>query len=183
ILRAGNVDETTPEAKKDQGLKEIILGGVIAGGFSLLSNGFKLAADSVSYWFSTGRAIFQLPLGFSFALVGAGYLVGITGGIAMLFGVFLSWGVAVPWLTTLTPMPEGATLAAFATDIWVSKVRLIGAGMIAVAAIWTLLTLIKPMYEGMRISLSVLRSGPGSSGVARTDTDLSPRTLLRTTVL
>src|SRR5690606_639273 len=128
ILRAGNVDETTPEAKKDQGLKEIILGGVIAGGFSLLSNGFKLAADSVSYWFSTGRAIFQLPLGFSFALVGAGYLVGITGGIAMLFGVFLSWGIAVPWLTLRKAGPGGASIIESATTIWASQVRRSGSG-------------------------------------------------------
>ncbi|MEB2401594.1 MAG: oligopeptide transporter, OPT family [Alcaligenaceae bacterium] len=183
ILRAGHADESAPGKRKGQGLRDILAGGAMAGAFSLLANGFKLAADGAGYWFSAGRAVFQLPMGFSFALVGAGYLVGITGGVAMLFGVFLSWGVAVPWLTALTPMPEGATLAGFATGIWVSKVRLIGAGMIAVAALWTLLTLIKPMYEGMRISLSVLKSGPGSAGVARTDTDLSPRTLLRTTVL
>src|SRR5690606_13826430 len=104
----------------------------------------------VSYWLTAGRAIFQLPLGFSFALVGAGYLVGIRSGIAMLLGVFLSWGIAVPWLTALHPAPAGADIAGHATQIWVSQVRLIGAGMIAIAALWTLITLIKPMIEGMR---------------------------------
>jgi putative OPT family oligopeptide transporter len=183
ILRAGHADDEVPGEKKAHGLREILMGSAMAGIFSLFANGFKLAADSASYWFSTGRAVFQLPMGFSFALVGAGYLVGITGGIAMLFGVFLSWGVAVPWLTSMANMPEGASIADFATGIWVSQVRLIGAGMIAIAAIWTLLTLIKPMYEGMRISLSVLKRAPGAAATARTDTDLSPKTLLRTTVL
>src|SRR5690606_17183098 len=161
-----------------------LAGSAIAGGFSLLTNGFKLAADGASYWFSAGRAIFQIPMGFSFALVGAGYLVGIVGGLAMLFGVFLSWGIAVPWLTILEPMPEGGSIAAYATQIWVDKVRLIGAGMIAIAALWTLITLIKPMYEGMKISLSVLKGGSGAaSSLARTDTDLSPKSLLRITLL
>jgi len=184
ILRAGHAeDEPGGRARGGHGLREILLGGAVAGGFSLLANGFRIASDGVSYWVTAGRAIFQLPLGFSFALVGAGYLVGIRSGIAMLLGVFLSWGIAVPWLTALHPAPAGADIAGHATQIWVSQVRLIGAGMIAIAALWTLITLIKPMIEGMRISLSVLRGGGGPAGQARTDTDLSPRTLLVTTVL
>jgi len=183
ILRAGNPDKDAAEAQKGQGFGDIVLGAAIAGGFSLITNGFKLAADGVSYWFSAGRAIFQLPMGFSFALVGAGYLVGITGGIAMLLGVFLSWGIAVPWLTMTQPWPEGVAIGSFATSVWVSQVRLIGAGMIAIAALWTLFTLIKPMMEGMRVSLAVLKDGSGATRMARTDTDLSPKTLLRITLL
>ena len=49
-------------------------------------------SDSASAWFSNGKAVFQLPMGFSLALVGAGYLIGIVGGLAMLFGTFLAWG-------------------------------------------------------------------------------------------
>ena len=37
--------------------------------------------------------------------------------------------------------------------IWKSKVRFIGAGAIGIAAIWTLITLIKPIIEGMKISV------------------------------
>lgn len=183
ILRAGNPEENSSEARKGKGFGDIVLGAAVAGGFSLMTNGFKLAADSVGYWFSAGRAIFQIPMGFSFALVGAGYLVGITGGIAMLAGVFLSWGVAVPWLTMIQPRPEGVDIGGFATGIWVSQVRLIGAGMIAVAALWTLFTLIKPMMEGMRVSWRALKESSGAVRLARTDTDLSPRTLLRVTLL
>ncbi|CAM5786229.1 oligopeptide transporter, OPT family [Castellaniella caeni] len=175
--------ESAAARGQGHGFREILLGGSLAGGFSLLTGGLRLAADSVGHWFSVGRAVFQLPLGLSFALVGAGYLVGITGGIAMLVGVFLAWGVAVPWLTHLVPMPEGATLASFASGVWVSKVRLIGAGMIAVAAVWTLITLIKPMIEGMRISLAVLKRGQGAASQARADADLSPRLLARLTLL
>ncbi|WP_043680624.1 OPT family oligopeptide transporter [Castellaniella defragrans] len=185
ILKVGQKPggEDGGETRPAGGLREIMLGGVLAGGFSLLTSGLRVAGDSVSHWFSIGRAVFQLPLGLSFALVGAGYLVGIVGGVAMLLGVVLAWGVAVPWLTWLSPMPEGASLASFATGVWVSKVRLIGAGMIAVAAVWTLLTLIRPMVEGMRISLSVFKQGPGESGLDRTDADLPPRLLLKLTLL
>lgn len=186
ILKVGQKQAEGTEGtatRRAGGLRDIVAGGVLAGGFSLLTGGLRVAGDSVGYWFSVGRAVFQLPLGLSFALVGAGYLVGIVGGVAMLLGVALSWGVAVPWLTSLAPMPDGASLASFATGIWVSKVRLIGAGMIAVAAVWTLLTLIRPMVEGMRISLSVLKRGSGESGRDRTDADLPPGLLLKLTLL
>lgn len=183
ILKVGQNPGGGAQTRQAGGLRDIVAGGVLAGGFSLLTGGLRVAGDSVGYWFSVGRAVFQLPLGLSFALVGAGYLVGIVGGVAMLLGVVLSWGVAVPWLTSLAPMPDGASLASFATGIWVSKVRLIGAGMIAVAAVWTLLTLIRPMIEGMRISLSVLKRGSGESGQDRADTDLPPGLLLKLTLL
>ncbi len=182
ILKVGQNLGDGAGTRQAGGLRDIVAGGVLAGGFSLMTSGLRVAGDSVGYWFSAGRAVFQLPLGLSFALVGAGYLVGIVGGVAMLLGVVLSWGVAVPWLTSLAPMPDGASLASFATGIWVSKVRLIGAGMIAVAAVWTLLTLIKPMIEGMRISLSVLKRGSGESGQDRTDVDLPPGLLLKLTL-
>lgn len=85
ILRAGNTHthDTTnvshgkgqKQKKSGAGLMDILTGAAVAGVYSLLSSGLKVAADSVSYWFTAGRAIFHVPMGFSFALVGAGYLV------------------------------------------------------------------------------------------------------------
>lgn len=37
-------------------------------------------------------------MGFSLALLGAGYLVGMIGGLAILLGIFVAWGVATPLL-------------------------------------------------------------------------------------
>ncbi|MER1968982.1 oligopeptide transporter, OPT family [Castellaniella sp. GW247-6E4] len=182
ILRVGHEDQDSARGK-GQGLREIMLGGAMAGAFSLLAGGFRLAADSASYWLTAGRAVFQIPMGFSFALVGAGYLVGITAGIAMLLGAALAWWVAVPWLTSLSAAPAGVSVASYASTVWASEVRLIGAGMIACAAVWTLITLIKPMAEGMRISFRAIRGGPDTGARARTDVDLGPRALLGTTLL
>jgi putative OPT family oligopeptide transporter len=83
--------------------------------------------------------VFRVGTGFSLALFGAGYLVGIIGGLAMLTGVVIAWGVAVPLLTALDPAPAGTAIADHATAIWSGQVRFIGAGAIGVAAVWTLL--------------------------------------------
>ena len=62
-------------------------------------------------------------MGFSLALVGAGYLIGIVGGLAMLFGTFLAWGVAVPYFTATGDMPTDASIVSYAMAEWKTKVR------------------------------------------------------------
>lgn len=106
----------------------------------------------------------------------AGYLVGIVGGLAMLLGLVLTWGVAVPWLTAITPRPDGATLSAFGTMVWSQQARFIGAGTIGIAAIWTLLSLAGPMLDGIRASFGALQAGPaGNGGQPRTQRDMPAR--------
>lgn len=183
ILKAGehHTDETEGEGQQTRassGIKYIVSGGLLSGVASFCSNGLKVISDSASYWFKLGSGIFQLPMGFSFALLGAGWLVGITGGIAVLVGMFFSWGIAVPYFTSHAVMPEGASMATFAGEIWRDKVRYIGAGAIAVAAVWTLLCLLKPMIEGMKLSFQAFRADGQNQQVERIHQDLSPKTML-----
>jgi putative OPT family oligopeptide transporter len=180
ILRVGSPDEgvAAPQPvagdRAEPGLRDIVLGGAVAGAFSLAGSGFQLIADSTSWWLPAGGAVFRLATSFSLALLGAGYLVGIGVGVALLVGVFIGWGVAVPILTHMTPMPPDTTIAGFATGIWSHQVRFIGAGTIAVAAIWTLVILLRPVIDGMRSAIAAMRdirAGRGDT-IARTDRDI-----------
>ncbi|WP_077497478.1 OPT family oligopeptide transporter [Rodentibacter ratti] len=171
ILKAGNHD------KGDTGVKDIAYGGILAGVVAFLTNGLRVMADGASAWIQTGKAAFQLPMGFSLALLGAGYLIGIVGGIAMLVGLVLTWGVAVPFFTMSGDMPTDMSLVDFAMSTWKTKVRFIGVGTIGIAAIWTLLVLMKPMVEGMVHSFRMLKSGKSESE-HRIDIDLSPKTMI-----
>ena len=171
ILKAGN------HADGDSGVKDIAYGGVLAGLVAFLTNGLRVMADGASAWIQTGKAAFQLPMGFSLALLGAGYLIGIVGGIAMLIGVILTWGVAVPYFTMSGDIAADASLIDAAMVVWKTKVRFIGVGTIGIAAIWTLLILMKPMIEGMVYSFRMLKGGQAESE-HRVDIDLSPKTMI-----
>ena len=171
ILKAGN------HADGDSGVKDIAYGGVLAGLVAFLTNGLRVMADGASAWIQTGKAAFQLPMGFSLALLGAGYLIGIVGGIAMLIGVILTWGVAVPYFTMSGDIAADASLIDAAMVVWKTKVRFIGVGTIGIAAIWTLLILMKPMIEGMVHSFRMLKGGQSESE-HRVDIDLSPKTMI-----
>ncbi|OZI23542.1 oligopeptide transporter, OPT family [Bordetella genomosp. 9] len=178
ILRVGASASDSPDgARRGQGtgLADIATGGVVAAAVSFASSGLRVLGDGVSIWFSAGAAIFRIPMGFSLALLGAGYLIGIVAGLAMLTGLLIAWGVSVPVLTALHPMPAGTTLAAYATSLWSSQVRFIGAGVIGVGAIWTLATLAAPMARGLKTTFSAMgaRQGQGGKDVPRTERDLS----------
>lgn len=161
ILKAGTVGivanekgEIIQREHQETHVKEIVIGAGLASATTLLNSGLKLISDSTSFWFKSGQAIFQIPFGFSLALLGAGSLIGMSAGLAMLVGLFLTWGITVPILSTYYPQPEHADMVAYAKQLWSQKARFIGVGVIGVAAIWTMIGLIKPLIQSIRLSLS-----------------------------
>jgi len=167
ILRVGHEASLPGEP----GASDIAIGGIVSAIACFASTGLHVLGEGISQWFAAGGAVFRLCTGFSLALLGAGYLVGIAGGLAMLLGAFVSWGIAVPVLTALHPAPSAQSIAAYATTLWATKVRFLGAGVIGVAAIWALASLLGPTIAGVRQSL---RAGGGGNGpgLPRTQRDM-----------
>lgn len=163
ILKASSADSDS------RSVRALAQGSLVAAVFSFLSGGLRLVSDGVSLSTSIAGAAFRIQGGYSLALVATGYLVGIGGGIAMLVGAAIAWGIAVPWLS-LAGNPQHLAVDALATTIWVHKVRFMGAGTIAVAALWTLATLARPVARGLRDALSVRHAATR----AATDRDLPP---------
>jgi putative OPT family oligopeptide transporter len=182
ILRVGNADTGNTAGDDDdddvrKGLNDIWAGSIVSAAVALVTGGFRLLSEGLNVWPGIGSAIFRLPLGFSLALLGAGYLIGIVAGVAVLIGVIISWVFAVPILSMLTPAPEGTTLAAYATGLWSNQVRFMGAGTIGVAAVWTLITLFRPMVAGVRESLRSRSTLDDGSERPLTDRDLPVRAI------
>lgn len=147
ILKVANKDQSSKKGK--QGIKEIALGSFIAAIFSLLSNGFKLAASESNFAFIWNKMAFGFSMGYSLALLGAGYLVGLAGAIALFVGMFLAWGIFTPYLSNFE-FDSAKNAVDLASSVWSSKVRLIGTGAIAIAALWILIELLKPVIEGIK---------------------------------
>ena len=76
-------------------------------------------------------------------------LLGAAAGMATLLGLVLCWAVVVPWLMASSTLAEGQTLSALALQLWSSKARFLGAGVIGISALWTVVTLIRPILAAM----------------------------------
>ncbi len=181
ILKVGSREDTAG-VKSSSGMRDIVAGGFVAGIVSLCTNGFRILSDGMAVWVNVGKGATQLPLGFSTALLGAGYLIGIASGIAILVGMIIAWGGFVPYYTNILPMDPGMSASKFAMAVWKDKVRFIGAGTIGIAAIWTLLTLMKPILEGLKMSIKSMNMSAEERASHRMDTDMTVKSVLATTV-
>ena len=86
-----------------------ILGGGFGGG-AVQPAAASRFSPGFSVWLGAGQAAFRLSTGFH----GAGrcqLLMGITAGIAILIGVVISWGVAVPLLSVNSVPADGQSLS------------------------------------------------------------------------
>ena len=169
---SGTRGETTDDTGESrEGLVAVILGSVASGGLAIITS-TRVAAAEVTGFFRLGTmASSGYNIAFSLALLGAGHLVGLSVGMAMLVGLVIAWAIAVPVLTSMQPAAAGVALAAHTTTIWRTEVRFIGAGAIAVAAIYTLATLAKPVVGGL---ISTLAASRAAKVADDRDRDLSP---------
>jgi putative OPT family oligopeptide transporter len=168
---AGTRGETTDESGESrEGLRAVILGSVASGGLAILSATRILAGEVTGFFRLGGASSSGYNIAFSLALLGVGHLVGLSVGIAMLVGQIISWVIAVPILTASTPVAEGATLAAHTMGVWRTQVRFLGAGVIAVAAMYSLARLAKPVLGGLMATLAARGAAAGDD----LDRDISP---------
>jgi len=190
VLKVGSPG-SDPDASADElaggaaetraGLLTVVWGSIASAVFALVvgtkvfaANVAKIIPLSSTAGVGAGTGY---NLGLSMALLGVGHLVGLWVGIAMLVGVLIAWAGAVPYLTAhhvqigdvaafVTRYHVKPGLDAYVAAVFKNEVRLLGAGVIGVAAIWTLLKLIMPIATGLRAAMASQRartSGQGAS--------------------
>ncbi|HWG34657.1 MAG TPA: oligopeptide transporter, OPT family [Gemmatimonadaceae bacterium] len=166
----GDTKDDTGEAR--EGLTAVVLGSVASAGLAIVSGTRIIAGEFAGVIRLGATASTGYDIAWSLALLGAGQLVGLSVGMAMLVGQIISWVIAVPILTSMQPATVGQTLAAHTTAIWSTQVRFIGAGTIGVAAIYTLLMLAKPVVGGL---VSTLAAARAANTADDRDRDLAPK--------
>jgi len=176
VLKVGATEGEGAVAENRAGLLAIVWGAIVSAAFQVIIAMQLFAADVVGFFrlSRSSNASSGADLGLSLALLAVGHLVGLWVGVAMLVGVLIAWAGAVPQLTSLLPYDASADIAAVATKVWAKQVRFIGAGAIAVAAVWTLIKLVKPVGAGLASAMAASRVRKAGQGamLPRTEQDL-----------
>ncbi len=168
VLKVGEHTEGGAEENR-KSLRAILVASLAAAGFSLLA-AMKVISNEVSTAFRVGVGGTTFGASLSLALIGVGHLVGVTVGAAMIVGLLISYGVLLPALTS-GHLPAGADVSDIVSSTFSTEVRFVGAGTIAVAAVWTLLKILGPIVRGIRaaaVSSAARRSG-GTVDLAERD--------------
>ncbi|GAC1460284.1 MAG: oligopeptide transporter, OPT family [Steroidobacteraceae bacterium] len=177
VIKVGSGDVADKDSVESggQGLRAVLLGSLVSALFLVMVQ-MRLFLGDVAHSFRLGGNSRAPVTGFdfqlSFALFGIGHLVGISCGIAMFVGALIGWGWGVPHYSALHA--AAADAGALAGTTWSHYVRYVGAGAIAVSAIWTLLKLVKPVIGGLQSAVAssrVRKAGKGDT-LARTEHDI-----------
>lgn len=173
VLRVGEAQRhKSANGQGSGGLRQLGWGALLASLFGFLSGGLRLLSEAFNVWIPAGSMVFRVAAGFSPALIAAGYLMGTAAGVAVLLGLVLCWGMVVPWLTAHATPEAGQALSALASQLWSAKARFLGAGVIGVAALWTVGTLIGPIIRAVASQPAISHPGAAATG-DETDRDLS----------
>lgn len=170
----GNVLITS--TKKGSFMQYLVYGGSAGAFVSLSQSGFKFLSDTVQAWTFWGNSLLGMSFGLTPATIAAGYIIGIEVGITMLVGLLIGWVLCLP-LIGIT-LGVGSHVSAFtaAMDIWSKHLRFIGVGTMLIGGIYTLLRLLRPVIEGLKLSFATLGKGAGDlsgSRILRTDKDIA----------
>ena len=154
------------------GAEENRRGLVLIGGSTLVSAIYfivaktRLLTDTAGRVFKVGTGGSAISASLSMALIGVGHLVGVAVGLAMVVGMVITWAFIVPhWTQDAGFVAQiGGDLEALVSAAFRQKARMVGAGTIGVAAIWTLLKIIGPIVAGIRSALIANRERKAGRG-------------------
>ncbi|WP_028969546.1 OPT family oligopeptide transporter [Sphingomonas sp. URHD0057] len=138
----------------------LIAGSTIVSALYFFLAKTRLLTDTAARTFRVGTGGSAISASLSMALIGVGHLVGVAVGMAMVVGMLITWVVIVPhWTQDAAFVAQIAApdLETLVSAAFRQKARMVGAGTIGVAAIWTLLRIIGPIVAGIRSALAASR--------------------------
>ncbi len=167
VLKVGS--KASAESDKDS-VRLIIWGTIISAVFGILTK-LKVLSDSLSAAVRVGSGGLAASASLSMALVGIGHLVGLAVGIAMFVGLAIGWGVLVPTMTWGKVAP-GSDVADIVQTTFTNDVRFVGAGTMAIAAVWALVKIIGPIVGGIKDAAVSSRARRAGQSVVLQEQDL-----------
>lgn len=193
VLKTGGLERARgadSAADAGRGGFALLLGGAALGAlFKLLDSGFKMVSSSIAATKSlfAGKWLFMIDAELLPSLLGIGYIVGLNIGVLILMGAVIgtTLGVPINWLLHserlmgAVGIPDGTPWSQFTAENWEQLARAswgncrrIGIGCMIVGGIWSLITLAKPLVNGVRASLHAYRhQRAGGDAAVRTELD------------
>lgn len=196
VLKTGGIetDRTKPgggaSAVATAGLKKLVTAAGIGAVIKLLESGIGLMAGGVAATraFLGGNYLFLGNVTLSPALIGVGYIVGLNiamlvfmgGVIGTIIGVPINWALNHDAIMTAVGIDASRQWSSFSASEWGAlagqswqNCRRIGVGAMMVGGVWSLVSLARPLVDGVKASLHAykLSRSADAKAVLRTEFD------------
>lgn len=125
-----------------------LIGGLLLGAFiDFMQTGLNVIASQWITWFSIGHFSFLFSIGFSVAMIGAGFLIGSRMALSIAIGAFIAWYIVLPYFSFLPQLPH--EMADFGGQLWTQQIRYFGIGALLIAGLSSFILFIKPLMTKM----------------------------------
>lgn len=178
----GNVLKVSTERTNQ--IKLLAQGGAIGALISLAQNGLEVLGSQINLWAKVGSAIIGLNIGFAPAPLAAGFIVGFEAGFSILIGFIGGWLILLPMIAlhaeTHPMLSSMNDIYNYAMSLWSAQLRYVGVGIMLVGGVWTLLRLLRPVIDSMKVSfasMSKINKGKHRR-LLRTEHDISFKTVI-----
>lgn len=171
VLKAGS--------EGGRGVWAILVAAIAGGLYKLGQTGLKVFSGTIDGMTRAGKSLFGYGTDLSVALLGVGYIVGINIAVLVFVGGLISWLFGIPIYTAsvssaqLNEIVGGATGFDAALEVWSQKIRFMGVGAMVVGGIWALVSLVKPLKDGIKSSWEAVKAARSGEvvDIPRTDQD------------
>jgi putative OPT family oligopeptide transporter len=192
VLKTGGIERdehTETDGHADTGFRRLLQAAGIGAAFKFIEGAVGLLAGNVATtqaWLA-GKYLFLGNINISPALIGVGYIVGLNiamlvfmgGVIGTLIGVPLNWAFNSEAIMTATGIDSATAWSQLDANQWGALAgqawqdcRRVGVGAMMVGGLWSLISLAKPLVEGVRSSMKAYRNTrDGGAAALRTEFD------------
>ncbi|WP_346837958.1 oligopeptide transporter, OPT family [Microbulbifer sp. SAOS-129_SWC] len=193
VLKTGGVEtdhdhpELRPGPEAKRGFRLLLAAAGLGGLVKLLESGVGLLAGGVATtksWLG-GKWLFTGDITLSPALLGVGYIVGLNVAVLVFLGGAIGTllGVPINWLLNSDELRQIAgvsgDMGSWTAQDWQGladaswqQCRRIGVGAMMVGGVWSLITLARPLMDGVRASLQAHREAKAGAVALRTEQDM-----------
>ncbi|MCB1584296.1 MAG: oligopeptide transporter, OPT family [Xanthomonadales bacterium] len=193
VLKTGGIENDRSQKIKnhiaDAGFATLVKGALIGGLVKLLESGLGVLASGVAATkaFFGGKYLFMGDVTLSPALLGVGYIVGLNiaflvflgGVIGTLIGVPLNWAFNSDAIMLATGIDAAKPMSELSASEWGQiagqswqNCRRIGVGAMMVGGLWSLISLAKPLWQGVAASIKAYKDNKSEGGgLPRTEFD------------
>jgi putative OPT family oligopeptide transporter len=156
------------------GFKELLGGATVAAVAEFLQS-TGVALTSATKFLVKGASLVGFGISFAPALVGAGFIMGVRVGLSLFLGAMVSYLIILPLISHMHIMNAMTLPAVIFSGQFAGEIRYIGVGAMLVAALITLLRLLKPLIHQVgKTVVEILQEGV----VPEHEQDLSKKTIV-----
>lgn len=152
----GNVLKVSTSQTK--GLLKYLLTGAGAGAVvTFLQQGMQVVGGLLPLWAKARGTLFGISIGFGPAAFAAGFIIGPEVAFSLLIGLIIGWGTLIPYFSYKFGIPLAVNNYNAVMMLSSHHMRYVGVGCMLIGGVWSFIKLIRPIGEGMKLSVSVLR--------------------------